>query len=208
MEGPTRVGHLARWPGIAERAPVSDQGLGRLRPPPPNFGFPNPPGFAYGTGKLVTFTDWTIATTMTWTSSWPNASRIPHFVGRTFPSHRARPSLSLEGLHGVAKRDLGPGPKALRSHPRAPQRTLGEKRRPAGVFLTPALVQFPWRRGLLESRPGRTGVHSPTLSIIWMLSLALFALHQVQFWAKKRPLAISIGAWLLYVALFYLRTVP
>jgi hypothetical protein len=51
-------------------------------------------------------------------------------------------------------------------------------------------------------------VHSPTLSIIWMLSLALFALHQVQFWAKKRPLAISIGAWLLYVALFYLRTVP
>ena len=50
-------------------------------------------------------------------------------------------------------------------------------------------------------------MHSPTLSIIWMLSLALFALRQVRFWAKKRPLAISVAAWLLYVALVYLRTV-
>jgi hypothetical protein len=52
------------------------------------------------------------------------------------------------------------------------------------------------------------GVHEPTLSIIWVLSLALFVLSQVRFWAKKRPLAISVAAWLLYVALVYLRTVP
>ena len=51
-------------------------------------------------------------------------------------------------------------------------------------------------------------MHEPTLSIIWMLYLALFVLSQVLFWAKKRPLAISIAAWLLYVALYYLRTVP
>ena len=51
-------------------------------------------------------------------------------------------------------------------------------------------------------------MHDPTLSIIWVLSLALFVLSQVRFWAKKRPLAISIAAWLLYVALVYLRTVP
>ena len=61
---------------------------------------------------------------------------------------------------------------------------------------------------MLEFRPGRTGVHGPTLSIIWALSLALFALRQVRFWANKRPLAISVAAWLLYVALVYLRTVP
>ena len=64
------------------------------------------------------------------------------------------------------------------------------------------------RQGFLEFRPGRTGVHDPTLSIIWVLSLALFALSQVRFWAKRRPLAISIAAWLLYVALVYLRIVP
>ena len=52
------------------------------------------------------------------------------------------------------------------------------------------------------------GVNGPTLSIIWVLSLALFALRQIRFWAKKRPLAISVAAWLLYVALVYLRTVP
>lgn len=46
------------------------------------------------------------------------------------------------------------------------------------------------------------------LSIVWMLSLALFVLHQIRFWAKKRPLAISIVAWLLYAALVYLRIVP
>jgi hypothetical protein len=51
-------------------------------------------------------------------------------------------------------------------------------------------------------------VHGPTLSIIWVLSLALFALRQVRFWAQKRALAISVAAWLLYVALVYLRTVP
>ena len=51
-------------------------------------------------------------------------------------------------------------------------------------------------------------MHEPTLSIIWVLSLALFVLGQIRFWAKKRPLAISIAAWLLYVALVYLRTVP
>jgi len=51
-------------------------------------------------------------------------------------------------------------------------------------------------------------VHGPTLSMIWVLSLALFVLSQVRFWSKKRPLAISIAAWLLYVALVYLRTVP
>ena len=64
------------------------------------------------------------------------------------------------------------------------------------------------RQGFLGFRTGRTGVHDPTLSIIWVLSLALFVLSQVRFWAKKRPLAISIAAWLLYVALVYLRTVP
>ena len=48
----------------------------------------------------------------------------------------------------------------------------------------------------------------PTLSIIWVLSLALFAMRQIRFWAKRRPLAISVAAWLLYVALVYLRTVP
>ena len=47
-----------------------------------------------------------------------------------------------------------------------------------------------------------------TLSIIWVLSLALFAMRQIRFWAKRRPLAISVAAWLLYVALVYLRTVP
>ena len=51
-------------------------------------------------------------------------------------------------------------------------------------------------------------MHEPTLSIIWVLSLALFALRQLRFWSKKRPLAISIAAWLLYAALVYLRTVP
>jgi hypothetical protein len=61
---------------------------------------------------------------------------------------------------------------------------------------------------LLESRPGRTEVQGPTLSIIWVLYLVLFALQQVRFWAKRRPLAISVTAWLLYVALVYLRTVP
>jgi hypothetical protein len=38
--------------------------------------------------------------------------------------------------------------------------------------------------------------------------MALFALRQVRFWAKKRLLAISVAAWLLYLALVYLRTVP
>jgi hypothetical protein len=61
---------------------------------------------------------------------------------------------------------------------------------------------------LLGFRPGRTEVHGLTLSIIWVLSLALFVLSQVRFWAKKRPLAISVAAWLLYVALVYLRIVP
>ena len=51
-------------------------------------------------------------------------------------------------------------------------------------------------------------MHGPTLSIIWVLSLAIFVLRQVRFWVKKRPLAISVAAWLLYVALVYLRTVP
>jgi len=51
-------------------------------------------------------------------------------------------------------------------------------------------------------------VQEPTLSIIWVLSLALFVLSQIRFWARKKPLAISIAAWLLYVALVYLRTVP
>ena len=46
------------------------------------------------------------------------------------------------------------------------------------------------------------------LSIVWMLSLALFVVHQIRFWAKKMPLAISIAAWLLYAALVYLRIVP
>jgi hypothetical protein len=41
-----------------------------------------------------------------------------------------------------------------------------------------------------------------------MISLALFAVHQIRFWAKKMPLAISIAAWLLYAALVYLRIVP
>ena len=40
-------------------------------------------------------------------------------------------------------------------------------------------------------------MHGPTLSIIWVLSLALFAMRQIRFWAKKRPLAISVAAWLL-----------
>jgi hypothetical protein len=47
-------------------------------------------------------------------------------------------------------------------------------------------------------------VHGPTLSIIWVLSLALFAMRQIRFWAKRRPLAIWVAAWLLYVALVYL----
>jgi hypothetical protein len=51
-------------------------------------------------------------------------------------------------------------------------------------------------------------VQGPTLSIIWVLSMAIFALRQIQFWAKKRPLAISVAAWLLYVALVYIRSVP
>jgi hypothetical protein len=51
-------------------------------------------------------------------------------------------------------------------------------------------------------------VNGPTLSIIWVLSLALFAMRQIRFWAKRRPLAISVAAWLLYVALVYLRIVP
>ena len=51
-------------------------------------------------------------------------------------------------------------------------------------------------------------VHGPTLSIIWVFTLALFVVSQVRFWAKKRPLAISIAAYLLYVALVYLRIVP
>jgi hypothetical protein len=38
--------------------------------------------------------------------------------------------------------------------------------------------------------------------------MAIFALRQIQFWAKKRPLAISVAAWLLYVALVYIRSVP
>ena len=65
-----------------------------------------------------------------------------------------------------------------------------------------------WPQGLLGFRPGRSGVHGLTLSIIWVLSLALFVLSQVRFWAKKRPLTISVAAWLLYVALVYLRIVP
>jgi hypothetical protein len=51
-------------------------------------------------------------------------------------------------------------------------------------------------------------MHGPTLSIIWVLSLALFVMRQIRFWAKRRPLTISVAAWLLYVALVYLRTVP
>jgi hypothetical protein len=46
------------------------------------------------------------------------------------------------------------------------------------------------------------------LSIAWILVLALFIVDQVRFWSQKVPLAISIAAWLLYVALVYLRTVP
>jgi hypothetical protein len=46
------------------------------------------------------------------------------------------------------------------------------------------------------------------LSIVWMLSLALFVVHEIRFWTKKMPLAISIAAWLLYAALVYLRIVP
>jgi hypothetical protein len=41
-----------------------------------------------------------------------------------------------------------------------------------------------------------------------MLVLALFIVHQLRFWSQKVPLAISVAAWLLYVALVYLRTVP
>ena len=48
-------------------------------------------------------------------------------------------------------------------------------------------------------------MHGSTLSIIWVLSLTIFALRQIQFWAKKWPLAISVATWLLYVALVYLR---
>lgn len=46
------------------------------------------------------------------------------------------------------------------------------------------------------------------LSIAWMLVLALFIVEQLRFWSQKVPLAISIAAWLLYVALVYLRIVP
>jgi hypothetical protein len=46
------------------------------------------------------------------------------------------------------------------------------------------------------------------LSIVWMLSLDLSVVHEIRFWAKKMPLAISIAAWLLYAALVYLRIVP
>ena len=62
-----------------------------------------------------------------------------------------------------------------------------------------------------QGNPWENGGARPPLSIIWVLSLAIFALRQIRFWAKKRPLAISIAAWLLYVALVYLRylrTVP
>jgi hypothetical protein len=51
-------------------------------------------------------------------------------------------------------------------------------------------------------------VHGPTLSIIWVLSLVLFAMRQIRFWAKRRPLAIWVAAWLLYVALVYLPPCP
>jgi hypothetical protein len=46
------------------------------------------------------------------------------------------------------------------------------------------------------------------LSVVWMLALALFVVREIRFWTKKMPLAISIAAWLLYVALVYLRIVP
>jgi len=46
------------------------------------------------------------------------------------------------------------------------------------------------------------------LSIAWMLVLALFIVDQLRFWSQKVPLAISIAAWFLYVALVYLRIVP
>ena len=46
------------------------------------------------------------------------------------------------------------------------------------------------------------------LSIVWILSLAMFVVHELGFWTKKMPLAISIAAWLLYAALVYLRIVP
>ena len=46
------------------------------------------------------------------------------------------------------------------------------------------------------------------LSIAWMLVLALFVVDQLRFWSHKVPLAISIAAWLLYVALVYLSIVP
>ena len=46
------------------------------------------------------------------------------------------------------------------------------------------------------------------ISIAWILYLALFLVHELRFWRKKVPLAISIAAWLLYVALVYLRIVP
>jgi hypothetical protein len=46
------------------------------------------------------------------------------------------------------------------------------------------------------------------LSLAWMLVLALFIVDQLRFWSQKVPLAISIAAWLLYVALVYLRIVP
>jgi hypothetical protein len=63
----------------------------------------------------------------------------------------------------------------------------------------------PWEP---QGTPGRTGAEGPTLSIIWVLSLAIFALSQIRFWAKKWPLAISVATWLLCVALVYIRTVP
>ena len=91
--------------------------------------------------------------------------------------------------------------KALRSHPRSLTSRWVISAVPRECPLSSALVQSSWRRGLLESRPGRMGVHGPTLSIIWVLSLALFAMRQIRFWAKRRPLAISVAAWLLYVAL-------
>ena len=46
------------------------------------------------------------------------------------------------------------------------------------------------------------------LSVVWMFALALFVVREIRFWCKKMPLAISIAAWLLYVALVYLRIVP
>jgi hypothetical protein len=39
--------------------------------------------------------------TTTLTSSWPNAPRVPSIVGRAFPSHPARPSLTPKVLRGL-----------------------------------------------------------------------------------------------------------